>query len=220
MKSRELHEKKIRQWFDTVTSEGNTVRSIRSLAEIRKRDSSLLFALLEIDAQTPEETPLPRIVFIRGHATVVVPLLRNVKTGEERFLMVNQRRVGNGRMCLEFPAGMLDEQTDRPREVAKKELLEETGLEISDHELFVLNDTPLSSSAGASDEAVYFFGCIKEVDDETYRSFKNKACGNDEEHEFITVELVNPEHVTSRTTSLQAVAGLLLFDRYRKDHHT
>ena len=93
-------EKKIQQWLDTVSSEGNTVESIKTISEIRKKDESLLFALLEIKAQTPEDTSLPKIVFIRGHACVVIPLLRNRKTDQERFLMVNQRRVGNGQMCL------------------------------------------------------------------------------------------------------------------------
>jgi DNA-binding NtrC family response regulator len=45
-------------------------------------------------------------VVVRGNACVIVPLLANSDTGEEKYLMIYQRRSGNGRLSLEFPAGM------------------------------------------------------------------------------------------------------------------
>ena len=111
---------------------------------------------------------------------------------------------------------MLDDQSKNAHGVALKELQEETGLTVEGNELFALNNKPLYSSAGASDEALYFFGCIKEVDDDIFNSFKGKKCGNSNEHEFITVELVSSDELFTRTTSLQVMVGIYLFNRYRK----
>jgi len=69
--------------------------------------------------------------------------------------MVRQRRIGNGNLSLEFPAGMLDAEVDNPLGVATREFIEETGLGISASDLFPLFDKKLFSSVGASDEGIF-----------------------------------------------------------------
>lgn len=209
-------EKKVFHWLETVKKAGSKVQSLECLSEIRKKDNSLLFALLDTKTVSPEGNPLPGIVFIRGHACVIVPCLRNRKTNEERFLIVKQHRIGNGQLTVEFPAGMLDESTDDPLGVAVRELEEETGLAVGKEEIFKLSDGPLYSSPGATDEAIFFFGCIKEIDDEQFRAFKGKKCGNSHETEFITVELALQEEILAACTSIQVMVGLYLFNRYTK----
>lgn len=209
-------EKKVLHWLETVKAAGSKVQSLECLSEIRKKDNSLLFALLDTKTVSPEGNPLPGIVFIRGHACVVVPCLRNRKTNEERFLIVKQHRIGNGQLTVEFPAGMLDESTDDPLGVAVRELEEETGLSVGREEIFKLSDGPLYSSPGATDEAIFFFGCIKEIDDEQFCAFKGKKCGNSHETEFITVELALQEEILTKCTSIQVMVGLYLFNRYTK----
>jgi 8-oxo-dGTP pyrophosphatase MutT (NUDIX family) len=209
-------EKKVLHWLDTLKKSGTEIQAIQSIAEIRKKDNSLLFALLDTKTMSPEGTPLPGIVFIRGDACLIVPSIRNRKTNEELFLVVKQRRIGNGHMTIEFPAGMLDETTENPLGVAMRELEEETGLIIKDNEIFPLNDMPLYSSPGASDESIYFFGCIKEVSDEQFNAFKGKKCGNSDEKEYITVDLARQDDILSNCSSIQVMVGLYLFNRYTK----
>ena len=72
-------------------------------------------------------------------------LLKNKDTGEEKYLMVRQRRIGNGQLSLEFPAGMLDEESDAGQ-VIIKELQEETGLEVLPNEIFPYRQNPLQLS--------------------------------------------------------------------------
>ncbi|MBN1604291.1 MAG: NUDIX hydrolase [Chitinispirillaceae bacterium] len=208
------NEKKVRHWLNTLKKSGTEVQAVQSVAEIRKKDRSLLFALLDTQTISPEGKPLPGIVFIRGHASVIVPCIRNRKTNEELFLIVKQRRIASGQLTIEFPAGMLDDSTDDPTGVAIRELQEETGLVISDNEIFPLNSEPLYSSPGASDEAIYFFGCIKEVSDEQFNGFKGKKCGNSDEKEYITVDLAPQDEIISNCTSIQVMAGLFLFNRF------
>lgn len=202
---------KISSWQRSVTAAGCTINSVEELRRIDKKNGTPLFSLLRASVVSPEGNPLPDIVFIRGNATVVVPLLINAATGEERFLMVRQRRIGNGMLTLEFPAGMLDHEADDPALVAQKELFEETGLQIDKNQLQLLFPQPLFSSAGASDEAIYYFGCRIELQNEEFCSFKNRYRENSGEQEFITVTLLTRTEAELQVNSLQAILGFHLF---------
>jgi ADP-sugar diphosphatase len=202
---------KIRLWHEHVTRTGCRINTITSLADVNKSNGDHLFSLMETDVISPEGTRLPHIVFIRGNATVIVPLLINADTGDERFLMVLQRRIGNGELNLEFPAGMLDHEDDDPAEIAVKELYEETGFQIEKNILQPLSPKPLYSSSGGSDEAIFYFGCTATVSNDEFETFKNRICGNTDENEHIAVSLIEKDIILNETISLQAQLGYFLF---------
>lgn len=211
-------EKKIQEWINTVQSHGCTVETIKVLNEIRKPDSSLLFALIDADVYDPQGNKLPNIVFIRGHACIVVPLVYNTESNMYAYLMVRQRRIGSGEESLEFPAGMLDNESHNPLGVAMKEMFEETGVTISELQLFPLSSALLYSSVGGSDEGIYYYGCTIEVDNTQYQSIHNRLRGNEHENERITVELVSREEAEKRAHSTQVLLGMYLFDKYKEVH--
>ncbi|KMQ50498.1 NUDIX hydrolase [Chitinispirillum alkaliphilum] len=213
------NERKINNWKQSVSEAGCTVNSISSIKEVRKRDGSLLFALLETDVISPEGTKLPHILFVRGDACVIITLLKNSQTKEEKFLMVKQRRIGNGQLTLEFPAGMLDENQD-PKDVAVRELQEETGLSIDKSDLFSLTEGKLYSSAGASDEGIFYFALTKELDHAEFEKLKNSKGGCCDENEHITTVLMTRNEALKLTTSLQVMLGFYLFDKYQKEKGT
>ncbi len=207
---------KVKCWEKSVLEGDCSIRSVSEIHRICKKNGNHLFSLLDVDVVDPEGDRLPNIVFIRGNAVIAVPLLINSETGEERFLMVRQRRIGSGKLSLEFPAGMLDNPDDNPVDVAVRELFEETGLKIERNLLQPLIDRPLYSSAGASDEAVYFFGCRVNLTKAGFSSFYRTTGGNPEENEKITIELLNRSEAQPQVTSLQAMLGFYLFDNFFK----
>jgi ADP-sugar diphosphatase len=207
-------EQKIQEWADSVKSAGCTVNAIQTLHEIRKSDGTMLFSLIDTDVTSPEDTRLPNIVFIRGHACVIVPRIENSLTGDKKFLMVRQRRIGSGQMSLEFPAGMLDEHSGDPTGVAIKELQEETGLQLNKESLFPLHDKLLYSSIGGSDEGIYYYGCTVKVDNQMFLSFQNRLTGNRSEHECITVDLISRDDAESQATTMQVPLGFYLFEKH------
>lgn len=209
------NEPKIIAWKNSVVQAGCVINGFRPMNVMRRKNNELLFALLDADIRSPEGHTLPNIVFVRGDACLVVPLLRNRETGEERFLMVRQRRTGNGALSLEFPAGMLDAEVDNPRGVAARELAEETGLDVPAADLFPLCGKKLFSSAGASDEAIFYYGCITILDDKEYRAIAGRTGGNPEENEHISVALLSREEAEKEATSLQVMLGFFLFENYR-----
>jgi 8-oxo-dGTP pyrophosphatase MutT (NUDIX family) len=210
------NEPKVKQWEKSVRDAGCSIGKITPLSLLHKKNGELLFALCEADVKDPQRNTLPQYIFIRGHAALVVALVRNKATGEERFLMIRQRRIGNGLLNLEFPAGMLDRNVDAVWAVAAKEFYEETGLKAGPDDLKPLHNGPLYSSPGASDEGIYFFGCIIPLPDEEFKSLEGRVAGSGDDGEYITVTLRTRDEAEQETTSLQAKLGLFLFTEYLK----
>jgi 8-oxo-dGTP pyrophosphatase MutT (NUDIX family) len=209
-------EPKVLAWEELVKSAGCAIDGFTPLQTVKKKNGELLFALLDAKVRSPDGDRLPNIVFIRGDACLIVTLAQNRDTGEERFLMIRQWRIGNGSLSLEFPAGMLDADVNDPQGVAAREFTEETGIGVTATELFPLYDKKLFSSAGASDEGIYYYGCIKNLDDATWRTLDGRTGGNPAEGERISVTLVSRKEAENEATSLQVLLGFYLFEEHRK----
>lgn len=213
-----LSEPKIVVWKKQLIDNGCSLGNLEPLYTYFRPNGELLFALLKADITAPDGTKIPPVIFIRGNACIIVPLLINKDTGERKFLMVVQRRIATGAQTLEFPAGMLDLSIDAPVYVALKELREETGLSLTSDALFTLCDKPLCSSPGASDEAIYYFGCCIRMDDDVFRSFEGRMMGEQSENEHIRVTLKTKAEALEKLCSLQARLGIYLFEDYCQNH--
>jgi 8-oxo-dGTP pyrophosphatase MutT (NUDIX family) len=204
-------EPKVLDWLESIRKAGCTVHSARPLNLFHKRNGELLFGIIQADITDSQGIKLNDILFLRGHACIIIPRIINSKTGEQAFLMIYQRRIGNGRLNLEFPAGMLDRNINDPLQVACNELREETGLTVNPSGLIPLNNTLLYSSPGASDEGIYYYGCSVNVSDNDYAAFNGRRIDNTHENEHIQVTLRSFDQAVAETLSLQARLGLYLF---------
>jgi 8-oxo-dGTP pyrophosphatase MutT (NUDIX family) len=208
---------KYRLWKTTVETNGCTVHKAEILLDLPRRDGTILFAMLKAEITDPEGRPLPHFALLRGPAVVIVTAVENRDTGERRFLMLRQRRIGHGGDSLEFPAGMLDELVTDPKGVAVKELAEETGLQVDPAELRPLADRPLYSSSGLDDEAIHYLGCEVKLSGADYHALEGGQRGNAEEGEFIRLGLFTYEDALKEVTSLQVRLGFHLYFETLKD---
>jgi 8-oxo-dGTP pyrophosphatase MutT (NUDIX family) len=201
----------VRAWEDALGAEKWSVDSLSPLNILARRDGSPLFAVMEARGTDPEGKPLLPYVLLRGDASVVVPVCRNRATGMRRFLMVNQRRIGNGAMSLEFPAGMVE--TADPIVAAARELEEETGLRVEPPALIPLWDRGLCSAPGLSDEAVHFYAAHIDLDDAAFRALEGADAGHAHEGEHITTTLTTFAEAAPRVTAMHPLLGFLLYHR-------
>lgn len=207
-----MREPKVAKWKEHVTGAGCTIHSMRPIKLIRKKNRQLLFGLFEVDVSVPEGGKLLPIAMIRGDACIIVPCVRNRKTGRTRYVMIRQRRTGCGDFCLEFPAGMLDTHVNDPLSIAVEELHEETGLRVSPEKLFPLFDRPLYTSPGLQDEAIYYFGCCIDLSDGEFRDIEGRKTGKASEGEEIIVTLATAGEGKRRAISAQVLLGFHLFE--------
>lgn len=198
-------------WKQAVEKNGCVVRGAEILLDLPRRDGTILFAMLDARVEDPGGRPLPRYLMLRGNACVVVTVVENRETRERRFLMLRQRRIGNGAESLEFPAGMVDSATGDPVGVAVKELEEETGLKVGREAIKPLGDRPLYSSSGLDDEAIHYFTCTVVLPSAEYQALHGGHKGNAEEGEFIRMELWEYPEAVKEVTSIQVRLGFHLY---------
>jgi 8-oxo-dGTP pyrophosphatase MutT (NUDIX family) len=211
-----LRAPKYRAWKRNVARNGCALRAVEPLQELNKPDGSLLFALLRTRVEDPQGRALPAYALIRGHAVLIVTEVVNRADGERKFLMLRQRRIGNGGEALEFPAGMLDEDVADPVGVALKELKEETGLEARRDQMVPLADRPLFSSPGLDDEAIHYFGCSLELSPDEFAALEGGERGKAEEQEYIRMGLRDYAGALKEVDSLQVRLGFALWFEHRR----
>jgi 8-oxo-dGTP pyrophosphatase MutT (NUDIX family) len=119
---------------------------------------------------------------------------------DEIVYMVRQPREAVGEEALlELPAGKLDVEGESPVECAKRELVEEVGVEAGEWEEL----TRFYSSPGFTDEQVFLFLATDLTEVEAQPT-------EGERIEIVKVPLVNLEQVIEECEDAKSLVGLLL----------
>lgn len=146
---------KYQLWKNNLTKNGLHINAIEEVHTRRNGKGEVLFSLVLLDAHTPEGDKIPPICFLKGEVVMVLICFIEKETGEKYLLTVEQRRIADGNILLEHPAGMVDRDRT-PREIALMEIREETGMHLNDTDLVQLGDA-VYPSTGTSDECMYLF---------------------------------------------------------------
>lgn len=181
---------KINLWKGRLEQNGNVVRGIEELFAKYRSDGTLLFGLVNVDAVSPEGENLLPLCFIKGEVVCVLVCLIDSDTGKKYLLLVRQRRICDGSLTFEHPAGMLDDEPD-PYVVAVREVHEETGIEVDRSRLVHLNPGRLLfPTTGTSDEAMHLFYTELVLSPSEVRSLHLQHRGEASENEKILTYVV------------------------------
>ena len=200
-------------WKNKLQSNGLEIHRIDELYSRRNGKGEILFSLLYTDATTPEGNKIPPLCFLKGEVVCVLICFIDVASREKFLLLVQQRRICDGSLTYEHPAGMLDSESDAAA-VAAREVFEETGIVVDKEQLVQVNKEPYYPSTGTSDEAMYMFYCELELTAESIQSYHNQSQGLLSDHEFIQTHVV-PFAAGHRL--INNVNGVLLDYLYLKD---
>ncbi|KAI7858093.1 hypothetical protein BDC45DRAFT_434855 [Circinella umbellata] len=186
--------------LDKAQREKKNEMDIHSI-EIQNTDlfgsGKLGFVKLKADVRFKENgKSAPGIVFMRGGSVSMLIILRCPEK-EDHILLTMQPRVPVGSLDFpELPAGMLDGSGNFAG-TAAKEIYEETGLSIKEHELIDLTHEAYGDrwqgmypSAGGCDEFIRLFMCIKYMDQSDIQALEGKLTGLRDNGENITLKLV------------------------------
>ncbi|WP_025761458.1 NUDIX hydrolase [Dyadobacter tibetensis] len=180
---------KFKLWKNKLLKNGLDIHKIEEVYSRRVGNGEVLFSLVMTDATTPEGNKIPPICFIKGEVVCVLICLIDELTAEKYLLLVRQRRICDGSMTYEHPAGMLDSEQDAAA-VAAKEVWEETGIKIAKKSLIPLREGPSYPSTGTSDEAMFFFYCELTMSKSEIEGFHDKSQGMLSDHEYIETFVV------------------------------
>lgn len=203
---------KFKFWKGQMESNGLRINAVNEKYIRRRHNGEVLFAMLEVDADTPEGDKIPPALFLKGHAASVLVCLIDKDTREKFVVLVRQRRISDGSPTYEHPAGMVD-AADAPDDVAARELGEEIGLDATAADLTKLNPRLWFPSTGTSDEAMHFFYLERELPRDKIMTFHHKDMGNASEFERITTVVTSLPEAHKLVTN---VNGLLIHFLYLK----
>ncbi|QKZ15584.1 NUDIX hydrolase [Spirosoma sp. KUDC1026] len=203
---------KFKFWKSQAEANGLKINDIKDFYIRYRHNGEVLFAMLEVDADTPEGDKIPPALFLKGHAVSMLVCLIEQETREKFVVLVRQRRISDGSHTYEHPAGMVD-ASDDPADVAARELGEEIGLFVDPSVLTKLNPTLWYPSTGTSDESMHFYYLEQEMSRADIMAFHHKNMGSESEHERITTVVTTLPEAHKLVTN---VNGLLIHFLYLK----
>lgn len=210
---------KFRFWKGQMEANGLKINDIKDYYVRYRHNGEVLFAMLEVDADTPEGDKIPPALFLKGHAASVLVCLIDKDTQEKFVVLVKQRRIADGSHTYEHPAGMVD-SSDAPDEVAARELGEEIGLSVTAAELTKLNPKLWFPSTGTSDEAMHFFYIEREMARDDIMDYHLKNMGNQSEFERITSVVATLPEAHKLVTNINGLLIHFLYLKHVGDYET
>lgn len=208
---------KFRYWKSQMEANGMKINAIKDAYIRRRHNGEVLFAMLEVDADTPEGDKIPPALFLKGHAASMLVCLIDKDTREKFVVLVKQRRIADGSQIYEHPAGMVD-ASDDPGDVAAREIGEEIGLTVTADELTKLNPRVWYPSTGTSDEGMHFFYIEKEMSRDEIMAFHLKNMGSEDEHERITSVVATIPESHKLITNVNGLLLNFLYLQHVKDY--
>ncbi|MBO0932363.1 NUDIX hydrolase [Fibrella aquatilis] len=201
---------KFKFWKKQLEQNGLKINKIDNHFIRRRHNGEVLFAMLTVDADTPEGDKIPPVCFLKGHAASVLVCLIDDQTGDKFVVLVRQRRISDGSHTYEHPAGMVDTDDD-PTDTAAREVGEEIGLVITPDELTKLNPQLWFPSTGTSDEAMHYYFVEKTMPRAEIMAFHLKKIESDSDYERITSVIATLPEAHKLVTN---VNGLLIHFLY------
>lgn len=212
---------KYQAWHRTLSTNQIGINQVKPLYIHRaEKDGSVLYALLKLDADTPEGTKLNPICFLKGDAVSMLVVLIAEETNEKYVLLVKQRRICDGSITHEHPAGMIDEDDPSPVDVAARELGEEAQLAVDPSELKPLFHKPLFSETSTSDEALHFFYLERRMPLAEIKAMDDKSTGEETENEHTKLQIVTIPEAHKLVSNMHGIMSHLLYLQLTGDYAT
>ncbi|CAH9102646.1 unnamed protein product [Cuscuta epithymum] len=213
-----------KQWLENLETETGLLANgsmslrqvlIQSVDMFGKRLGFLKFKADIVDKETGQM--VPGIVFARGPAVAVLIILES--EGEKFAVLTKQVRVPVGRLILELPAGMLDEDHGDFGGTAIREVQEETGLQLNVQDMIDLTalldpstGCRLFPSPGGCDEGISLFLYRGNISKDNLRQLQGKKTGLRDHGELIRVHLVPYDKLWRATADAKTLSAIALYE--------
>ncbi|CAL1401235.1 unnamed protein product [Linum trigynum] len=217
-----------KQWLQNLQSETGILSNgdlmlkqvlVQGVDMFGQRVGFLKFKADILDKETG--AMVPGIVFARGPAVAVLILLDS--EGKTYAVLTEQVRVPTGKVVLELPAGMLDDDKGDFVGTAVREVEEETGIQLKLEDMVDLTafldpstGHRVFPSPGGCDEEISMFLYRGSVDKEVITQLQGKETGLRDHGELIKVRVVPYETLWRVTADAKALMAIALYEMAKK----
>ncbi|XP_059441123.1 nudix hydrolase 14, chloroplastic isoform X2 [Corylus avellana] len=218
-----------KQWLRNLQSETGILADnamslkrvlIQGVDMFGERIGFLKFKADIFDKETGKK--VPGIVFARGPAVAILILLES--DGETYAVLTEQVRVPIGRLILELPAGMLDDDKGDFVGTAAQEVEEETGIHINLEDMVDLTafldpstGCRVFPSPGGCDEEISLFLYRGHVDKETIMQLQGKETGLRDHGELIKVRVIPYKNLWRMTADSKVLMAITLYEMAKRE---
>jgi 8-oxo-dGTP pyrophosphatase MutT (NUDIX family) len=179
--------KKWRKKFNPVDA---IITSIDLKFVISRTIKTFYLAVLDVNLKKKNtDISFPRCLILRGDTVIIVPILKCKDDGQIYTILVEQFRIIDGGLSLEFPAGMIDYDIG-PKASAIIECKEELNIDINDQDLIPLSNSPFKVCESLMDENVYVYGIKFEMKKDHIYKYDGLKTGDIKQNEFITLKVL------------------------------
>ena len=213
---------KLRRWINSVNRDEIDLRAIEITdanffgpSNNPDKLGFLKFTTTAFNAKTGK--PIDGIVFLRGPCAAILIIVTDEMNN--RYVLVgNQMRLPVGNYMSEFIAGMFDEQAGaKVNAVVKKEIKEETGLDLLDNDPNMKSlGNPVVLSGGGSDEMVHLFVWNTTISNEKIEEMKQKEFGERGTNESIRLRFYEYDTFESELNKIGDAKTEVAWYRYNK----
>ncbi|GAA0158831.1 pyrophosphatase [Lithospermum erythrorhizon] len=217
-----------KQWLKNLETETGLLANgdmlvkqvlIQGVDMFGKRLGFLKFKADVVDKKTGKK--VPGIVFARGPAVAVLVLL--ISDEETYAVLTEQARVPVGKLILELPAGMLDDDNGDFVGTAVREVEEETGIQLNLNDVIDLTDfleptgQRVFPSPGGCDEEISLFLYRATVSKEKIKELQGKETGLRDHGELIKVHIVPYSKLWRTTADAKTLVAIALYEMANRE---
>ncbi|KAJ4831664.1 Nudix hydrolase 14, chloroplastic [Turnera subulata] len=218
-----------KQWLKNLESETGILATgsflltqvlVQGVDMFGQRIGFLKFKAEILDKETGKK--VPGIVFARGPAVAVLILL---DSGDETYtVLTEQVRVPTGKLVLELPAGMLDDDKGDFVGTAVREVEEETGIHLNVDDMVELTafldpstGCRVYPSPGGCDEEISVFLYRGTVEKGIISQLQGKETGLREHGELIKVRVVPYSKLWRMTADAKVLMAVALYEMANRE---
>ena len=185
-----FNSKIFKQWRKKFNSVDTKITSINLKLIVSRTIETFYLAVLDVTLKKKNsDISFPRCLILRGDTVIIVPILKCIDDGHIYTILVEQFRIIDGGLSLEFPAGMIDYDIGS-KESAIIECKEELNIDINHKDLIPLSNSPFKVCESLMDENVYIYGIKFEMQKHQIYKYDGLKTGDIKQNEFITLKVL------------------------------
>jgi len=195
-------------WKKKFLNSNQKILKIKTYNILSRKNIKFLSALIDVKLKNKLHKPIQRFCLLVPESVVIVPILIFKK--KKYTMMVEQQRIDEGKVALEFAAGAIH-KNESIIDAVQKEIYEELQLNIKKKEIKMLNNRGIRMDPSMTTSKAFFFYFTKKIDKNFFYTYQNKASGVKSLGEFLKIKIINFNKVKNINTS-SAVIGLKFFE--------